>query len=100
MDIPETGFRSVSPRARTPIMLSRRARTRAKMVRVMEIMPRKEYWTAKTQKARERARPKRVVFTPIRCSGGASYSSSSSSSAGEGFAGPLDPWAGESERLT
>ena len=67
-----------------PAWLRRRASTSAKIVREIEIMPRKENCTAKTQKPKDSTSPTRVVLTPIKCSGGASYSSSMSAD-GEGF---------------
>lgn len=85
LEMPETGFRSVSPSARTPMMLSTKARSKANSVKEIEIMPRKENWTEKTQNPSESRSPINVVLTPIRCSGGASWSSSGSSPAFGGF---------------
>ena len=95
-EMPLTGLRSVSPSARTPITLSSRARSKARRVRPMEIMPANEDWTAKMQKGMVRMTPMRVDLVLIWCSAGASCSSRSSK-------GPEDIVfvnGSEAERLT
>jgi hypothetical protein len=85
--MPDTGFRSVSPRARTPIIDRMRAQARARRVRGMERRLEKEYCTAAMQMRRERRRVIVVVRVLIRCSGGASASSGRESLSGWSFQG-------------
>lgn len=78
--MPETGFRSVSPRARTPIIERRRARTTARMVAYRGMRVPKVMWVAPMQISIDARRPMKTIRLLTRCSGGASTSGSSLSS--------------------
>ena len=86
-EIPDTGLRSVSPRARTPMIESRRARKMAIRVEEKGMRLPKTVWTAAMQKNIDRTKRIVVVCVLTRCSGGASGSSISPGS-GE----PVEDW--------
>ncbi len=72
--IPETGFKSVSPRALTPMMLSISAINTAAIVADKGTRCPKTTWMAKTQNAMDKARPMDTTLELNSWSNGASMS--------------------------
>lgn len=93
LEMPETGLRSVSPRARTPMRERSSARRRERTVRGRGMRLAKTMCVEAIQRTREKRRPPQTMRFETRCSGGASRSASAPSAVLSGLRRSLiDDW--------